>query len=61
MDLSPPRPLDWLETDLDWLQELVDARNAYDEGKGAVAAEGEASAETRRRNLAMARALGIVG
>lgn len=61
MDLAPPRPHEWLALDLDWWQELVDARNAYDEGRGAVAAEAAASADTRRRNLTMAREMGLVG
>ena len=48
-DLSPPRPWEWLHLDLSWWQELVDARNAFDEGRDTARAIYQASKTTQER------------
>ena len=59
LDLSPPRPWEWAQTDVAWWQELVDARNAYEQGRRSVDAEERASDANREWQASMAREWGL--
>lgn len=48
VDLSPPRPWEWMGLDVDWFQELVDARNAYDRGRREAREEARLSAQHQK-------------
>jgi hypothetical protein len=64
LDLSPPKPHEWLGLDVVWFQQLVDARNAYERGKAEPKQEAALSAETKRRTQELhdrLRGVGIVG
>ena len=60
MDLKPT-PGEWLELEMDFLQELLDAANAYHGGRREAEDEAAMSQRTAANNQGLARKLGIVG
>ncbi|CAA9584974.1 MAG: hypothetical protein AVDCRST_MAG59-5347, partial [uncultured Thermomicrobiales bacterium] len=49
LDLSPPKPHEWMGLVVVWFQEMVDARNAYGRRKAEPRQEAALSAETKRK------------
>ena len=64
LDLSPPKPHEWMGLVVVWFQEMVDARNAYGRRKAEPRQEAALSAETKRKTQdlhARLNGMGIVG